>query len=293
MKGTYKFYQNGEYVGGGENVITTEGKRVIMSYLSGDRNRLADGIAVGAFNTAATAADTELALEWARAPITSVSPDYVNTLLIFKARFDSQTAGAIYEAGLWLEDNNITDYPSKILLDFDSGRDTWSGGAFQTSGARVGENLLRLAPGTSATVTAAMDVAFDLSGYSTADTFKLGFISTTNVASMFVRFHTDASNYFTYTITSPGSGYKNQTFNKTNFTTTGSPNWATITSVTLSATSSGAGSSTVDFDLLRIEDRDLNTNADRVLVSRFIPAVFIQMLPNVPMDVEYTLDVTL
>ena len=242
-------------------------------------------------NNTAVVGDTELNFEFARGEVTSVSPDYANTLLIYKARLDANSAGVIYEAGLWsaLE---APDFPSALLLDFDSNADTWTAGSFVT-GSRIGADMLRLAPATSATVTANKnDTYMDLSGYSPADEFRMTYVvGNANTASVALRFYTDASNYFTYSISNPSAGYKYATFTKSGFVPTGAPNWANITFVSVSATANASGAAQVDFDGVRIEDKDNNTD-NNILISRAVLGTPITKTAGLPMDIEYTVDIT-
>jgi hypothetical protein len=294
MRGTYKYYQGGRQVGQAENLITNDGKRLIMQYLANYRANLATHIGVGAFNTAANVTDKELAFEWAKTPIISTSPDYTNTLLVFKGRFEAPVTGIVYESGLWSPDDAVGEYTSKMLLDFDSSNDTWTAGAFVTTTARVGVDSLRLTPALSTTTTAQnLDAVFDLSGYSNADEFKLAYnVNNAFTASVQIRFYADASNYFTYTINTPTAGYKVQKFYKSDFVATGTPSWANITFVGVLTTATAGGAASVDFDGLRIDDKDTFTDTN-ILISRAVPASPVTMIPNVPMDIEYTLDVTL
>lgn len=293
MRGTYRYYQGGHLIGQSENLVTNDGKRIVMEYLSNYRAGIASAIAVGAFNTAATVTDKELAFEWARAPIISVSPDYTNTLIIFKARFDPAQTGVIYEAGLLSPNDVVGDYVSRMILGFDSAVDVYTAGAFNTATARVGLDSLRLSPTASTTVTAQnLDVQLDLSGYSNADEFKLAYnVGNAFTSSVQVRFYTDASNYYTYTISTPTAGYKVQKFYKTDLVATGTPSFSSITYVGVLATATAGGTAVVDFDGLRIDDKDTFTDSN-ILVSRSVPAAPVTMVANLPMDIEYTLDVT-
>jgi hypothetical protein len=294
MRGIYRFYQEGRQIGEAENLITTDGKRLVMQYLAGYRGNIASHIAVGAFNTAAAVGDKELAFEWARTPIISTSPDYTNTLLVYKGRFEAVTTGVIYEAGLWSPDDVVGDYASTMLLDFDSANDVWTAGAYATNVTRIGIDSLRLSPTTSTTITAQkMDTNMDLSGYSNTDEFKFVYnVSGQIPTSVQLRFYVDASNYYTYTFTPPGTGYRLQKFYKTDLVATGTPTYNGITYVGAIATAPGTGQSFVDFDGLRIDDKDTYTDTN-ILVSRAVPASPITMVPNIPMEIEYSLDVTL
>lgn len=292
MIGTYKFYQNGKLVAAEKNLLTTNGKTAIMKYMAGYSGHFGRSIRLGIGATAAAASDTALNFESMATQVYLISPDYANTLLVFKGRVDDTAAGIIYEAGLstMIPDNSSNG--SRMLLAFDSGIDAWSAGTWQT-GARIGGDALRLAPAVSASATATLtDMFLDLSDYSNSDQFKLAYTPSTNVASVFIRFYTDASNYYTYTINTPTSGFKIQTFAKSDAVATGTPSWANITQVMVSATATSGGAATVDFEGLRVDDKDTYTDND-VLVSRAVLGSPVTKVSGVPLDVEYTLDLTL
>lgn len=296
MKGTYRFSQGGVLIGEYENIVTTVGKRSVMQFLAGYRAGLASHIAVGAFNTAAALGDTDLNFEWARATIQSVSPDYTNTVLYFKARFPSAAVGKIYEAGLWSPMDTPTEYPTKMLAQFDN-TEAWSVGQLTNTGTeRISTGIVRLDPAVSATATSTLvDQVLDLSGYSPIDEFRIaGNTGSANLASIFVRFATDASNYYTGTVSSGlgGAGnYSRSVIQKSAFVATGSPNWANITQIIVGATATSGGSSRFEFDGLMVQDKDAMTDSN-LLISRVVPGSPITMAAGIPMDVEYSLDVT-
>lgn len=294
MKGIYRFYQDGELVGEAENLLTTAGKNAIMRYLAGYSGHFGRSIRLGIGATAAAVGDATLNFETAVVPVYLISPDYANTLLVFKGRMDDASSMVIYEAGL---SSGIPDTAtlnsSRLILGFDSTFDTWSAGAF-TAGSRLGADDLRVTSNASTTTTAVMtDIALDLSAFSNADEFRLAYSpNNANAASIFVRLYTDASNYFTYTINAPTAGFKVATFNKTNFVATGTPSWANITQAGVSVTAGAGGQVQVDFEGLRVDDRDTFADSD-ILVSRAVLGTPVTKVAGLPLDVEYTLDFTL
>ena len=294
MKGTYRVLQDGIIISETENLITTAGKSHIIKYLAGYVGSIAKGIAVGVDNTAATVGDTNLGLEWMRFPVDLTTVDYLNTAIIFKGKIPSEYSGAIYEMGLWSAMYSGGIYDSRSLLTFDSAIDTWTAGVWATTTQRIGTNSLRLAPATSAVMTATLaDTWYDLSGYSSLDEFRLAYsVNSAFVATAKLILYTDASNYYTYTITAPTAGYKITPFYKSNFVATGIPNWASITSMAVQVTSTSGGSGSIDFDGLRLEDMDTNSELFS-LVSRAIPSVPVIKVAGMPLDFEYSLDVTL
>lgn len=295
MKGTYRFYQNGVLIHEEENLITTLGKAAILRYLAGYSGHFGRSIRLGVGATAANAADLTLNFENVQAQVSLISPDYANTWLVFKARLPENVAGSFYEVGLSnYYSEEIQAYGSALMLTFDNTLENWSGGTYNTAaGPRVGNANLRLAPAASGTTTVTLDTALDLSGYSASDDFKLAYRNNNaNATSVFIRFYTDASNYFTYTANSPAVNYNIATFNKNNVVSTGSPSWANITQVGVSATAGAGGAASVDFDGFRIDDKDTYNNVE-TLVSRTVLGAPVTKQAGVPLDVEYTLDLTL
>lgn len=294
MRGTYRVYQNGKCIAEVENLITTVGKSHIMKYLAGYATSLAEGIAVGTGVTAAATANTALDFEWSRFSVDLVTADYLNTAIVFKGQIPAELSGSIYEIGLWSAIDSGALYDSRLILGFDSALDLWSSGTWQTTTNRIGINSLRLNPAVSATQTSSLvDMNLDLSGYSYVDEFRLAYmVNNAFVASVKVIFHTDASNYFTITAATPAAGYRITSFAKSAAVATGIPEWGTITSIDVQVTSTAGGSGQVDFDGLRIEDKDFN-NEFYALISRAVPAAPIVKLLGLPLDFEYSLDISL
>ena len=294
MIGTYRFYQDGVLIRETNNLITAAGKIHIIKYLAGYVGSIAEGIAVGSGSTAAVVGDTSLAFEWSRQPIDVISTDQINTAIIFKGEIPAESSGKIYEVGLWSAVTPGKEYDSRLILDFDSAIDIWSTGTWEVTTNRIGANNLRLNPALSTTQTASLAaLSLDLSGYSALDEFRLAYnVNSAFVATAKLILYTDASNYFTYTITTPTAGYKITPFTKANFVVTGAPTWNNITSIDVQVTSTAGGSGSVDFDGLRIEDKSSNPE-EYVLVSRAVLGAPITKAIGAPLEFEYSLDVTL
>lgn len=84
-----------------------------------------------------------------------------------------------------------------------------------------------LGPGTGATTTWEKAFTADLSA-ATAVRFWLK-----STATMTIRFEVDSSNYYSYAVSSTSGSWSEITIAKTDFTTTGSPTWATLTKLKL------------------------------------------------------------
>lgn len=295
MNGIYRFYQNGVQIGESENLLTNVGKSAIIRYMAGYSGHFGRTIRLGIGSTAASASDTALEFESVAAPVTLITPDYANTLLVFKARLDDVAAGVFSEVGLSTALPDSNNYlGSRLIVGFDSGTDNYTVGTWNTSGVKIGIDNLRVTANASTTSTAvSSDVQVDLSGYSDLDDFKLAFTTNNaNAASVFIRFYTDASNYFTYTGATPGTGFKTLTFKRSAFVATGSPSWSAITQVGVGATASAGGQVQVDFEGFRVDDKDTFTDTD-ILVSRSVLGSPITKIAGMPLDIEYTLDLTL
>lgn len=293
MIGTFTIARDGRVICRQENLITTQGKKVIQRYLAGQLNIMVASIAIGTGSTAALVSDQCLEFEFDRADIDLVAPDFVNGKLIFRSTFSQQSSGLIKEVGTFSIVDSSSPYSSKLLIVFDSVSESWTGGVFAVDGNRIGGDLYRLSPATGATATATLtDIGIDLSGYSNSDKISLAYyVTNAFTSSVKLRLKVDNSNYFEYVITSPSTGYKIANFYKNNFALVGNPTWDSITSVDVLVVSTGGGGAIVDFDGLRVDDSDLS-NPDYALVSRAILGIPIQKVNTSPLEIEYSLDVS-
>lgn len=294
MRGTYRFYENGELVGEAHNLITTAGKKHFLQFLAGYVGVLVKGLSVGIGDAAATVNDASLQYEFNRAYVNLVSVDYANTAIVFKGTIAAGVTGTVYEAGLWSEYESSDFFRSKPLLDFSSVEGLWSSGTTIAGTSRIGIDSMRLAPAISATEMSTLsNIYLDLSGYSNLDEFALAYnVNSAFVSSIKLNLYTDATNYYTRTLAAPTAGYKISAFKKTDFIATGAPSWSNITSVSVSVTSTAGGSGSVDFDGLRVEDRDQNSE-QIVLISRAVLPVPVVKSAGIDMDFEYLLDLTI
>ncbi len=294
IKGTYKFIQNGKVLATQSNLLTNKGIQQILRVMTSQVGRIGEAIAVGVGTTAANVNNDSLEFETSRSRISIMSPDFVTKELVFKTTLPSEFIGVIYEAGLFSLQNNANsgNYESRVLVSFDSDAEAWPANAeWQTANARIGSNSLRISPSTSATENLTLENMYlDLLGYGDTDEFKLAYwVSSANCSNIKLKLMTSVSDYYTLTISTPSSGYHVNTFNKGDFTITGSPTWSNITSVDVAATATSGGAVNVDFDGLRIEDSD-SFNPDYFLVSRAVLSSPLVKDNSAPMDIEYRLD---
>jgi hypothetical protein len=198
--------------------------------------------------------------------------------------------------GLWSVMDDPQAYKTRLMYTFDSVSELWTQtqASWNSTNSRIGIDALRLAPATSATsLSSISNIYQDLSGYSNLDEIRLAYnVNTAFVSTVKLILYTDASNYFTYTITAPATGYTISAFHKSDFAITGVPAWNNITSAAVQVTSTGGGSGSVDFDGIRMEDKS-GGSEEYFLVSRAVPTTPIVKLPGTPLDFEYILDVTM
>lgn len=291
MIGTYRFIQNGEIVAEGKNLITTEGKRVIIDSISGSLpSKIVGSLAVGVGATAANVADVTLDFEAARVDVAISTPNYTNESIIYKADLPIISEFIAYEAGAYYSDSQVLAGDSYLILNVDQDYDTWTAGTYNSTNSRLGE-ALRLTATASATTTSDLVVnGLDLSQYSSQDEFVLALYSSGNMSNVKIQFRVDASNYYEITASSPSTGYGIYTVTKGSATATGSPDWSNIQTIRLSVTATGGGSTTLDFDGLRIEDVDSRRD-DNILVSRSVLGSQVTKLAGIPMTIEYEINI--
>jgi hypothetical protein len=136
-------------------------------------------------------------------------------------------------------------------------------------------------------------LSMDFIDNSSLDTFVIAYnVDNANVASAKIRFRTDASNYYEYTISAPTAGYKFSSFTKGSATVVGTPNWADINELEVLTTATAGGVASIEYDGIRIEDVD-TVAPEFGLVARYVPASPIVKLEGSIQDVEYALLVTI
>lgn len=282
-------------------MITTNGRIYAMRYLAGHVPAIGSCIAYGIGNSAESVNDTALQFEIGRAEVVIISPDLVNNRIVYKAVLPDDFSAKVYEVALFSQFENplAGQFGSKVLAAFDSDSETWTdastaaAGVYNATNARVGIDSLRLSPAASATAAFVQnDILFDLSGNSASDVFKLAYFVGSNVASVQVRFRTDASNYYSFTATSPGAGYRIDSFSKGNAVVTGAPNWANITGIEVRAVATAGGAATVDFDVIRIEDID-TVNPEYVMVAREVLTTQFIKTEGKTQEIEFSLAVSI
>lgn len=292
MIGKYTFKQHGDIIGVHHNLITTTGRKAIIDYMAGYITSLVGGISVGIGSQAAVVGDKSLQFEIARTPVQVASADYAAGGVVYKGTLSSEVEATIYEAGAHTIYDPLEQYDSQTLFTFDGTNELWTVGSYVSTNSRVGSALQLTAAASATTTSVLTDLALDMSGFSATDQFTIAYrANNAFVASLVVRLKTDDANYYTYTINTPASGvYTITSFNKSAMTATGTPDWANITKAEVAMTSTGGGGGSIDFDAIRVEDRDY-LREESVLVSRSVLGTPVVKTAGIPLDIEYAITI--
>lgn len=294
MRGFYRFYQNGNLIGEHENLLTTEGKRLILRYLAGQSPSLGGAIGLGVSSIAATVNDVIMGFEIERVPVSLKNADYTNNVVLFKGTIEQDAEFKIYEAGLWsTAANNLSgEFDSRLITTFDLDLEDWTNVTADTTANRTGPDAVRVDAAISSTTQARLDVDMELSGYSANDTFYLAFSKANNnintIKLIFEDVVSGGSLSLTKTVSSLPTGYNILAFRKGDFVASGTISWDSITRMGFDVTAGGTAGYVI-LDGLRIEDLD-TPNQDFVLVSHTVLSSPLVKTSTAPMDVEYALD---
>ncbi|UUG69375.1 minor tail protein [Streptomyces phage Sham] len=294
MRGFYRFYQDGKLIAEHENLLTTEGKRLILRYLAGQSPSLGGAIGLGVSSVAATVNDVIMGFEIERIPVSLKNADYTNNVVLFKGTIEQDAAFSIYEAGLWSTASNLLsgEFDSRLITTFDLNLETWTNVTADTTANRTSSDAVKVTAASSSTTQARTDVDMEFSGYSANDTFYLAFSkpdnNITTIKLVFEDIVTGGSLSLTKTVSSLPTGYNILAFRKGDFVSSGTISWDNITRMGFDVTA-GATGSYVILDGLRIEDLD-TPNQDFVLVSHTVLSSPLVKTNTAPMDVEYALD---
>jgi len=294
MRGVYRFYQDGQLIAEHPNLLTTEGKRLILRYLAGQSSSMGGAIGLGVSNVAANVADVRLGFEIERIVVALRNADYTNNVVLFKGTIDQDTAFSIYESGLWsTAANNLSgEFDSKMLTTFELDVENWTNAVVDTSANRTSEDSIKVSAAISSTTSTRLDVDMDLSGYSVNDTFSLAFSKPNNnivtISLVFEDIVSGGKLSLSKTVSSLPTGYNVLSFRKGDFTPTGTISWDSISRFGFDVTAGGTAGYVI-LDGLRAEDTD-TPNQDFILVSRCVLSSPLVKTNTAPMDVEYALE---
>lgn len=293
MRGRYRVISGGKVVAETDNLVTAAGREAVLRFLAGDIGAWAASMVFGVGSTPPTVNDLNLEFEAFRSPIVFRSADVPAGEIVLRAELNPVVAGNITEIGVWSTDANIySEYPSELITDFDPdnapdglyGED--EGFWVPTDGpTRIGTaSILLNGPGT-ATLGIPFD-NLDFSGYLGSDKMSLAYISTgDNPSSVAVRMYTTDTDYYNYSFAPSGTNgqYRIRTWERSQFTPVGTPNWASIQKLEVVATN--AAGQGVILDGLRVDDS--NRYNDFSFVSRAVLSEPISTVMDEDTYVEY------
>ena len=305
FKGTYVFKENGKEIGRSSNLITTNGRKVLLQYLAGIKSTWASNLAIGAITTPPTINDTQLNFETGRYPITlrTYQAATVSTpdLIIVRATLPALMYANIYEVGVYPEDSlsNISNRSNNIIVDF-SDLTNWTTTAGSTyisgftpglnSSPRIGGYSVELAPNTTVYNNT---YSIDLSNYDESDNLQiLAYNTTAGALSVKMTNSSGYSAIFNYSLSS-NSEYQvlsvpfPSTIYDSNSSVVASPPrfLNTINSVTITTDSTASGT----IDVIKTSSASKLTNND-FIISKSVLSTPIAKTYGVPLDVEYYIE---
>jgi len=293
MNGIYRFYQNGKLIATHRNLITDEGRRLILRYMAGDAPSIGGAISLGVGATPATTTDDRLNFEVYRADVTLRNADYATNLILFKGTIEQEVELTAFEAGLWsTPSNTLGTADSQMITTFDTSVEEWTNVVVDTSSARTSVDAVRVDAGANTTTSPRLEVDLDLTGYSTEDAFLLAFHKPNNdinsIKLVFANSISGGSLTLSKIISSLPIGYNVLSFRKGDFVSTGSIDWDNIDTLGIDVTA-GTTAGYVILDGIRIEDMD-TPDQDHILVSRTVLSIPLVKTNVAPMEVEYSLE---
>lgn len=185
FKGTYVFKENGVEVGRSTNLITENGRDVILRYLAGAVPNWASNLAIGAMPVQPTISDTDLTFETARVPIdfktyrNAISPD--PDLVIVRGTLPQELYANIYEVGVYPTPSSLgaSVKNNQIIADFDNIYN-WNASAGSVvvtdympqagNSPRIGAHSVELEEDT---IYENATLNLDISGYTTVDSLEI------------------------------------------------------------------------------------------------------------------------
>lgn len=278
-------------------MITTEGSRRIKRYLASLEPRIAGALVFGVGTSTPTLGDTSLDFEIGYGDIYLTSYDFDTDEIIFKARVPTSLIGKINEVGLVSHSSDVLmKRDDFVIAAFDEENEAWetSPGVpadFVTSNIRVGNYGLSLTPATSLTESATLATGLNLENNSDSDQIVFAAHCSSNVESISILLMTDDSNYYQFTTSTPSAGYGIFEITRGAMAVTGSPSWANITSVRVSATATSGGAATVVMDAIRITDNDMISSGHILVARTVLGAEFDATIQN-SKEIEFALSVT-
>ena len=308
IKGTYRFFIDGELIAEKNNAITTAGRSIAIKSLLGIIPSFAGTLAYGISNkpnsvdpTTKLITDNSLQFELGRAAVigSSLNVSTNNDILVYTATINDPYQYSIHEVGLFpsgIRNANV-GLAGEMIFDFDrvdlfNKFGTASASSLVESiEARVGNQLFNLVPtnGTDSYLTYASsdNTLAEIDRYVSQDTFRLaGFDFNSIAASVNITFYTDINNYYNFVFPTPSaSGYFISEIEKGSAAIVGQPSWKNITSIKMWQNSA----SSIYLDGLKIDFGSYLLDTVTGMISRAVLPSPIRKPAGIPLTVEYSL----
>lgn len=306
LKGEYVFYKDGVEVMRSPNIITNEGKEIIINYLSKQNSDYASRIILGCGSSTPAAADQFMHFELFPTAVDFKTLDFTQTptQIVFRTTLPAAFKGVIYESGLSTTGgvnlsslDDVNDNP-ELTATFDPNYESWAlstGVAIHTNDLEGTPRLRAGQYGLEFTVSGTGSKESTWSGvtpidyYTTSDNIKVAFhVSGSVPNSIAIKFIEDETNYYLATIPSSSMvvGYNVVTISFGSLVKTGSPDIQNTANISV-AVITGALPTVTTMDCIRFDKySDVNKPT---LVSRSLLATPLVIEGGVPFDVEYRL----
>lgn len=271
-------------------MLTNAGKENILKYMAGYINQLADTISIGIGSTPESPDDKDLVFETDSQAIQQVGLDLANNKIIYKVSLPQEIAGSIKELGLWANRQQSLDgsRQNMFLTRADEVNEIWTVGDWVEG--RIGTKALSIPAAASSTaVTQLSGFSRDLSRYNILDEVSIAWEAIGNITGVNLRLGIDDDNYFSYSLSNTGAGYKINKIKINQFTKTGTLDWSNLKALSLRVTA-GTGGGQIKLEGIRINTMSLD---GAVLISRRVLDQEIVKEANAPKDIEYHLDVAI
>lgn len=272
-------------------MLTNNGKTALIRYIGKYNSDLVTDLAIGAGAKSESASDSSLDLQFYSVPVETISVDQISKKIYYKSTLPIDLVGKIYEVGAFYK-SGLSDNAqfSSVVFNFDQNYESWSTFA-SGSNSRTGNSMLLAAATSATTVTTLQNFLFNLSTIGYGSLIKMGIYSNANTQSVTLKLGTDSSNYYQKTFSTIVSGYQVLSDTFENFTKVGTPDIESIAYAQLTIVAKSSGSSSVEFDIIVIED-SASFSAGTVLVGRKLLTVPVDKLAGQELEIQYELDIT-
>lgn len=289
MKGKYRIYDNDTLLAEFDNIITSEGKKVIGRFLAGQKSSWADAVAIGAGSTSPNENNKSLEMEFWRDEIDLKSYNESSGKISLRSRIPAPIVGKIFEIGLYYTPAADGLYfTSPLISNFNLSVEDWSTGAANTALRRIDSSALQISGGTSTE----FDFEGDIRAFNNDTVFRLAYTADAGVSSVSLRLKSSDSDYREYSFTPASSSYQVEDWKLQDFSVIGNPEWGEIYQVEIIA----AGSGNIVLDgFSAIDERP--SNPVSILVSRALVSFsgenFFDKKPQRELQLEYILELDL